>query len=71
MEQRRAVPPYNPCKNRTRNGGEEEVEESGRILGGEPATPHEFPSILIDYSGEKPYCAGTIIHPEWVIKMLY
>ena len=71
MEQRQLTKAPHPCAPKPNQTSGAEEEGGSRITGGEPATPHEFPSILIDYEGDRPYCAGAIIHPEWVIKMLY
>jgi trypsin len=40
---------------------------TGRIVGGVEATPHEFPWIVDMRVGGSHYCGGSIISPEWVV----
>jgi len=43
---------------------------SGKITGGEEATPHEFPwqvGLEIPYQGKTAFCGGSLIAPNWVV----
>lgn len=44
----------------------ERPANTGRIVGGVEATPHEFP-WMVDMRRPSHYCGATIISPEWVV----
>ena len=40
---------------------------SGRIVGGEEATPHQYPWMAALFIDDKWFCGGTLISDEWVM----
>lgn len=38
-----------------------------RIVGGVPATPHEFPFFALLYRNGAPQCGGSLVAPGWVL----
>ena len=40
---------------------------SGRIVGGEEATPHQYPWMAALFIDDKYFCGGTLISDEWIM----
>jgi trypsin len=43
------------------------VETQDKIVGGQEATPGEFPGIVALYSGTSQVCGGTLVAANWVV----